>query len=311
MRCCQRMKAWCASWAWMALSGCAAFLLSGGTASGEETAESRQLRERVERLEKQNQELMELLKSRNVLPVSGVEPDLSEKDKKEVKDLISKVLKENDDKKKKDEEEKKKKAQEEGYVVGSDTKMSGSWSNGLIFQSENKDFRVHVGGRLDFDSVFWRQPHDLQGPPPGGNLGVTQPGTSGLGKLDDGSFFRRARLQMDGTAYETVEWNLETCFEGLNNIFFDEFWFGMKELPLLGTVRVGQFKTPLGLESYSSSKLLPLLERSVLFDAFWQEFTAGIYATNNYLDQHATLHFAFGKPQVYQNANGEVFGDGN
>ncbi len=40
---------------------------------------------------------------------------------------------------------------DDGYEVGSDLKMTGSWRNGLQFESANKDFRMHIGGRVQYD----------------------------------------------------------------------------------------------------------------------------------------------------------------
>ncbi len=123
-------------------------------------------------------------------------------------------------------------------------------------------------------------------------------------------FMRRVRTRFDGTLYETYEFNAELAMEPVNQIQFIEMWAGVKELPYLGTVRIGQHKAPMGLESYSSDKVLPLLERSLLFDAFWQEFMPGFYVTNTALDQHMTWHFMFSKVETFQPNDGASFGDG-
>src|SRR5205814_205462 len=128
---------------------------------------------------------------------------------------------------------KKKEAQEKGYEVGSDLKMGASWNNGLMLQSENKDFRMHIGGRLQADYVWFQEPKALKasgalGGVPAGtsvapgtgaiatSLGI--PGSVGIGAFDDGAFFRRIRIQMDGAAYETFEWNSEVIFENITSV---------------------------------------------------------------------------------------------
>jgi len=278
-----------------------------------DTAVLAEMKARLDRLEqanqqllRQNQQLLELLHQHQ--PVALQAGNANDETKK----IVLNVLKEQEDAKRTADEARKKEAAEKGYEVGSDTRLNtASWrTGGPTWESENKDFRVHIGGRLQFDSVWWQQPDQLKtGPVPGGNTGVL--GSIGLGALDDGSFFRRARVQMDGQAYEIIEYNLETALEGVNNIAFDEFWAGVREVPFLGTIRVGQVKTPMGMESLSSSKVLPLLERSLLTEAFWQEFGTGVHVTNTALDNRMTWHYQFARTQNYQPADGADFGDGN
>ncbi len=279
------------------------------------------LSKRLEKLEQQNQKLMQLLEQHKVLPVTSSEmmqppsaalqTDTSKRPDA-VKEIVEKVLKDREDAKKAEEEKKKKEAAEKGYEVGSDTKLSARFdlARGLRFETENKDFQLHIGAQMQFDTVFWNQPADMKGPAPGGNLGVNNPGSTGVGNLEDGMYMRRVRTRFDGTLYETYEFNAELAMEPVNQIQFIEMWAGVKEIPYLGTIRIGQHKAPMGLESYSSDKVLPLLERSLLFDPFWQEFMPGFYVTNTALDQHMTWHFMFSKVETFQPNDGASFGDG-
>ena len=72
----------------------------------------------------------------------------------------------------------------------------------------------------------------------------------------------------------------------------DEFWFGAKELPVLGSVRLGHVKTPMGLEGdmTASSRCMTFMERSIYSEAIElnQNFVTGIWFSDNYLDQHVT-----------------------
>ena len=230
------------------------------------------------------------------------------KKEEEKKKEAEKKKKEEEDKKK---EEEKKKKEEEGYIVGSDTKLSGNWTaNGLVFQTEQQDFTLHVGGRFNFDSVWWKQPASLQGPSPGnGGLPNAKAG-DGIGVFDDGMFLRRVRLKLNGQLAEVIEYDMELDFENLNRITFDEMFVGVKEIPFVGTIRVGQHKVPQGLESYSSSRNLVFLERSQLFDTFWQEFAPGIFFSNTFYDQRMTYELMLHKIEVFQQFNGSSFGDG-
>ena len=197
-----------------------------------------------------------------------------------------------------------------GYEVGSDSRLNAAWNNGLTFQSAQKDWNIHFGGRMQFEPVFWSQPTDLKGPAPGnGGIPASNPG-DGVGALDDGMFFRRVRLRADGTAYELVEFVMEIDFEQLNLITYDHMWVGVKDLPLLGTLRVGQHKIPQGLEMMGSDYHLTFLERSSLSDAFWTLFGLGVFAGNTLFDEHATWQAMFHRiqPTGFFNAD---FGDGD
>src|SRR4029077_5876910 len=44
------------------------------------------------------------------------------------------------------------------YEIGTDLSMQSNWRNGLVFQSPNNDFRMHVGGALQFDLNFFDNP---------------------------------------------------------------------------------------------------------------------------------------------------------
>ncbi|HMC10561.1 MAG TPA: hypothetical protein VKH44_04695, partial [Pirellulaceae bacterium] len=56
-----------------------------------------------------------------------------------------------------------------GYEVGSDLKMTASWKNGLQIQTANKDFRMHIGGIVQFDiGLFDNDPNLVVAPSAGG-----------------------------------------------------------------------------------------------------------------------------------------------
>jgi phosphate-selective porin OprO/OprP len=53
-----------------------------------------------------------------------------------------------------------------------------------------------------------------------------------------------------------------------------------------------------------------MMERSLLFDPFWQEFNVGVLATDAIWDQRATWAFMFSKPETFNSNFGASFGDG-
>jgi phosphate-selective porin OprO and OprP len=283
----------------VALASACALLLGAAAARAQTPAEIQALRERLDRLERENEELMRVILEKTAPPPGAAAPaPPAAPEKKQVEKIAGDYLKEQDKKKKDEEDRKKKEAEEKGYDVGSDTRMTAGWKDGLQVESANKDFRVHFGGRFEQDWVWWHQPLQLTPDPP-----------VGVGNLDDGIFFRRVRLSMDGTAWEVVEFQFEFDFDMLNTVLFRHLWVGLKDIPVLGTVRLGQQKVPQGLESYSGNRFIPLMERSAMFDAFNQEYSPGVFVSNNAFDQRITWAGMFHRFENVPNS-GEDFGDG-
>jgi phosphate-selective porin OprO/OprP len=259
-----------------------------GTATAQQPGDAKdrelaEMKARMDRLEAQNRQLMEILQQRQVQPTSA---QVNSTD--DVRKVVAGVLKEQDDKKKADEAQKKADAAANGHEVGSDLSMSVRWNptNGVTFETPNKDFVSHIGVRFQLDDVFFNQ-----------SAGLNHPTPAGINNLEDGIFFRRFRPSWDGTAYEVIEWNVELALEQIAHSVptYDEVWVGVKEIPLIGTIRVGHQKTPQGFEGdmSSSSKAMTFLERSAYTDAFYQNFSTGITATNSLLDQRATYTFMY------------------
>ena len=71
-----------------------------------------------------------------------------------------------------------------------------------------------------------------------------------------------------------------------------KFWVGEKDLPVIGTIRVGHVKNQLGLEGdmTSSSRCMTFMERSSYSEAIEQNqnFVTGLFFANNYFDQRVT-----------------------
>ena len=133
------------------------------------------------------------------------------------------------------------------YVVGSDLSIKPEFRNGLFlwFATPNNDFTMHIGGWAQFDNVWWDQSPALVTPPgarPGHAQGVASGAPAGgIGNLEDGVFFRRIRLSFEGTFWENGEYRLIPALENdqFNTVGLDEFWFGAKDLPVVGSLRLG------------------------------------------------------------------------
>ena len=64
--------------------------------------------------------------------------------------------------------------------------------------------------------------------------------------MQDGTYFRRIRPFVEGTFWETGEYRLILALENdqVSTTGLDEFWVGEKQIPVIGSVRVGHVKTP-------------------------------------------------------------------
>jgi phosphate-selective porin OprO/OprP len=198
--------------------------------------------------------------------------------------------------------------------LGIGRNLNVSWDGGgFRFRSPDGSFNLHLGGRLMTDEVWWTQSPNLRLPatvPANSPLPLQTGVGQGVGNLQDGAFLRRARFIADGSIFKNIDFKVEFDFENYNSIAFDESFVGVRNLPYVGMVRFGQTHVPFGLEAYTSSRYLPQLERSPLFDAFYQEFAPGLFTNTTWLDDRITMQHMFHRIDSFQQFNGASFGDG-
>ncbi len=199
--------------------------------------------------------------------------------------------------------------------AGSELTMYATWRNGLELETANQEFRVHVGGRTQFDGV-WFDPDT-----------AVESGGGGTGEFHDALNFRRARFRIDGKMYEVVEWAAEYDFVNQANVepisppsngtsvnvpALTDLWVGLTQLPIVGNLRIGNFKEPIGLEHLTSSRWLDFMERSFLQDAFFgpfnNGFSPGMMLFNWGPEERAT--WAIGGFKNSSNIFGNAVGDG-
>ncbi|MFO0967309.1 MAG: porin [Gemmataceae bacterium] len=297
------------------------FLLAAGVpilgiapaARAQESIESR-----LERLEKQNEELRkrndELLNRLSASPAPVSTDPGAVLHREDVNKIIDEYL--TGVEKKKVEE---KKATDPWYQVGTNLKMSATWKNGFVVNTPNDDFSLHVGGWIQYDNVFWTQSKALLTPKggalPPGPTAASGPAVGGIGDLQDGMYFRRERIMLDGKFWENFEYTLIFAFE--NDTFstngLDEFWVGATNIPIIGTARIGHVKNCVGLEGdmTASSRTMTFMERSSYSEAIEQNenFVTGLWLGNNYFDQRATWSGVIFR-QDPGSSTGAYFGDG-
>lgn len=304
------------------LCAIALLMILGSLSRAQQPPPADDTKARIEQLEKEVQELKALLKQQNAakpalpteIPVDTAEPADSQE---AIKSIIDKRFKEIDEEKKKKDEESKKAAEDKkkgGFVVGDQLGLTASWdAGGLRFKSEDEAFSLHVGGRLMTDEVWFNQSPGLRKSPiqPIGSPLFNYTGVGpGIGDLEDGFFVRRARFNGDGQIYQVIEYKVEFDFENYNSISFDESYVGLRYLPFIDTIRIGQEHVPFGLEAYTSSRFLPMMERSPLFDCFYQEFAPGVFTNTTFCNQRMTTQHMFHRIDNFNQFNGASFGDG-
>lgn len=166
-----------------------------------------------------------------------------------------------------------------------DGRFGRRWTNnGLWFESPNKNFQFHIGGRTQMDSSFFSA----------GN--AVQFGQGGIGMLRDGSDARRMRIRAEGAMYENMlycmEWDfINTSIPQQQGATYPltsvsntpaagipvplELWVGFRKIPLFGNIRIGNQKAAYGFERLTSSRFLNFMERSFNQDAFYSPWANG------------------------------------
>lgn len=187
-----------------------------------------------------------------------------------------------------------------GAEVGQDLAMYAAWKNGLELATKDKAFRVHVGGRWQFDSAWFDADPAVQNNMPGGLM------------YHDGVVFRRARLRIDGTMYEVIEFAAEYDFANgyrernaanqatdIGVTAITDLWLQFSHMPI-GNLRIGNQKEAIGFDHLVSSRYLPFLERSYNQDSFYggafNGFTPGAALFNNFWDDRASWNVGIYKP---------------
>ena len=168
------------------------------------------------------------------------------------------------------------------------TRLNAFWDHGAVLESPDKAFRLHVGGRLEFDNTWYQYTRSL-------------PFT-----LQDGADMRRARLRADGVIGENVDFVTEVNFANIQDVTNEstttqigsvgltDLYVTFKEVPIVENLRLGHFKQPIGLEHLTSGNDCYYMERSPGHDAFFQEFqyVTGVETFDSYWDDRATAAIA-------------------
>jgi phosphate-selective porin OprO/OprP len=118
--------------------------------------------------------------------------------------------------------------------------LSGFYDNGyLVFTSKDGDFKYWLDGRINLDAATY---------------------TGAENRLPTGFEVRRARIGVKATLYE--DWLAEVDLDFADNaIEIKDLWVGYAGFAN-SVIRLGNHKTPFGLETLTSSKYITFIERA-------------------------------------------------
>ena len=106
--------------------------------------------------------------------------------------------------------------------------------------------KVTFGGQLQVDAGWFNQ---------------STSSMLSVGDVQDAAGVRRARIQAFGAVAENVDFKLGLDFAFPGRPSYADAFLDFTKIPLLGIIRVGQFKQPEGLEYLTSNRFLTFMER--------------------------------------------------
>ncbi len=247
-------------------------------AQGSQDADLSDLNKQLESMEetiKKQQEMLEDLRMKVELREEIAQSSVSAIEESEIEQVIDSYMMK---------EETRKKMVKAGLLPQFNT----YWDKGLRFKSQDGNFKLKIGGRIMNDWAWMTENKTLEK-------------ESGIGKLVDGTEFRRARLYIAGSIYGNIGFKAQYDYEdGVAD--FKDVYIELKKIPYLGNLRVGHFKEPFSLEELTSSKYITFMERNLTDDPFAPGRNTGFMFHNHMLDKRVT--WAAG---IFRNT--DAFGD--
>ncbi len=120
------------------------------------------------------------------------------------------------------------------------------WKDGLRIESANKDFKIKMGGRIQYDVMFISQDDSL----------------NAHFDAENGSEFRRVRLYTSGTVYNNIKFKFQVDFAP-GKVVLKDVYIQLIKIPVVGNIRIGHMKEPFGMEMLTSSNFITFMERSL------------------------------------------------
>ena len=141
-----------------------------------------------------------------------------------------------------------------------------------------------------------------------GWFGQSDKSEAHLGDIQDGIGFRRTRLQAIGKLTEFTGYSIEMDFAIVGRPSFVDVWGEQTELPFFGTIRIGQFRQPGTMDSWTSVRHLEFLERSLPFQALDPFRRVGLMSYAMSEDERTTWAYSvYGTGLTFFNGTGTTY----
>ncbi len=139
------------------------------------------------------------------------------------------------------------------------------WKDSLRFETADGSIKLRLGGSTAIDYLWASQDRNS---------------TWWRSDIQDGVEFRRARLYMEGSLYDSVDfkWQYDFANDGLAK--WKDFYLDFKEIPY-AKLRVGQYLQPFSLDRLISSNDSTFLEVALPTDAFTPDRQTGVMLFNS------------------------------
>jgi len=161
-------------------------------------------------------------------------------------------------------------------VADDDDTFEVYWKDGIRLQSMDKKFKLKIGGRLVNDHIFHNADKAVEESVNDGD------------EITGGTEIRRARLRIAGTIHGRIGFEGDYEFAG-GEVEIRDAWLSLKDLGVIGELKLGHHKEPFSLEELTSSKYGTFLERS-LANVFALERNVGL----SFLNAPGTRRVSYG-----------------
>ena len=166
-----------------------------------------------------------------------------------------------------------------GYnLVAQDNNFNIYWDNALKAESADGNFKIKMGGRIQYDVMMIDQDDSLEN----------------HFDAHNGAEIRRARLYTSGTIYKNIKFKLQVDFAGGIAAIKDAY-IQLTNIPIMGNFQAGNFKEPFGLSMLTSSNFTTEMERP-LANAFDNDRNLGVMLFNQHFQKRLSWYAGYFYP---------------
>jgi phosphate-selective porin OprO/OprP len=169
--------------------------------------------------------------------------------------------------------------------------LEAYWKDGFNVGTADEQFRLRVGGRIQNDWAVTT------------SSGGIRDMFSDVDAVETGTELRRARIDLQGYAWDIVNFRLEYDF-ATGEAEAKDVYIGLRKVPWVQNIRVGHFKEPFSLEEMGSNNDITFMERG-LPNALVPSRNTGLALFGAELDERLTWDAG-----VFRLANDTGFGFG-